>query len=160
MWGFVDSQRDRFDDFEKLGIQLSDVQAFIETISYEFDVEKTFFDEEIDISDTDVTERSFREDFRVSAFLPIVDKLNSELSYRLEYESLSGKFGFLSKLTELTPEELRAAASNLVMCYPDDLEQEFESEIVHFAALTKSLIDENVFHVTQTFETDIFLQMI
>ena len=73
----------------------------------------------MDISDTDDTERSFREDFRVSAFLPIVDKLNSELSSRLE-ESLSGKFGFLSKLTELTPDELCAAVSNLVMYYPDD----------------------------------------
>ena len=91
----------------------------------------------MDISNTDDTERSFREDFRVVAFLPIVDKLNSELSSRLEYESLSGKFGFLSKLTELTPNELCAAVSDLVMCYPDDLEQEFESEIVHFAALTK-----------------------
>ena len=45
------------------------------------------------------------------------------------------------------------------MCYLDDLEQELESEIVHFAVLTKSLIDANVFHVTQTFETDIFLQL-
>ena len=71
---------------------------------------------------------------------------------------MSGKFGFLSKLTELKPNELRAAASNTFMCYPGDLEQELESKIVHFAALTKSLIDANVFHVTQTYETDIFLQ--
>ena len=158
MWGFVDSQRDRFDEFEKLGIELSGTSIY-RNDQLRVRRRKTFFDEEMDISDTDDTERSFREDFRVSAFLPIVDKLNSELSCRLDaYESLSGKFRLLSKLTELTPDELRAAASNMVMCYPDDLEQELESEIVHFAVLTKSLIDANVFHVTQTFETDIFLQ--
>ena len=148
-WGFVDSQRGSFDGFEKLGIEPPGTSIY-RNDQLRVLHRKTFFDEEMDISDTDDTERSFREDFRVSAFLPIVDKLNSELSSRLEaYESLSGKFGFLSNLTEPTPDELRAAASNLVMCYPDDLEQELESEIVHFAALTKSLIDANVFHVNR-----------
>ena len=145
--------------FEKLGIELSGTSIY-RNDQLRVRRRKTFLDEEMGISNTDGTERSFREDFRVSAFLPIVDKLNSGLSCRLEaYESLSGKIGFLSKLTELTPDELRAAASNLVRCYPDNLEQELESEIVHFAALTKNLIDANVFHVTQTFETDIFLQL-
>ena len=133
LWGFVDSRHDRFDEFEKLGVELSGTSIY-RNDQLRVRCRKTFFDKEMDISDTDDTEHSFREDFRVSAFLQIVNKLNSELSSRLEaYESLSGKFGFLSKLTELTPDELRAAASNLVMCYPDDLEQELESEIVHFA---------------------------
>ena len=34
-----------------------------------------------------------------------------------------------------------------------------EYEIVHFAALIQSLIDANVFEVTHTFETYIFLQL-
>ena len=152
LWGFVDSQGDRFDEFEKVGIELSGTSIY-RNEQLRVRRRKKMFCEEMDISDTDDTERSF------SAFLPIVDKLNSELSSRLEYESLSGKFGFLSKLTELTPDELCAAVSNLVMCYPDDLEQELGSGIVHFAALSKSLIDANFFHVTQTFETDIFLQL-
>ena len=72
---------------------------------------------------------------------------------------MSDKFGFILKVVELTPDELRNAARNLVQCYPDDLEDVFESEIVHFAALIQSLIDANVFEVTHTFETYIFLQL-
>ena len=103
LWGFVDSHGDRFDEFEKLGIEVSGTSIY-RNDQLRVRRRKTFFDEEMDISDTDDTERSSGEDFRVSAFLPIIDKLNSELSSRLEaYESLSGKFGFLSKLTEPTP---------------------------------------------------------
>ena len=72
---------------------------------------------------------------------------------------MSDKFGFILKLVELTPDELRNASRNLVQCYPNDLEDELESEIVHFAELIQSLIDANVFEVTQTFETSIFLQL-
>ena len=68
LWGFVDSQCDRFDEFEKLGIELTDTSIY-RNDQLRVRRRKTFFDEEMDISYTDDTERSFGEDFRVCAFL-------------------------------------------------------------------------------------------
>ena len=76
LWGFVDSQRDRFDEFEKLGIELLGTSIY-RNDQLRLRRRKKIFCEEMDISDTDDTECFSREDFRVSAFLPIVDKLNS-----------------------------------------------------------------------------------
>ena len=99
-------------------------------------------------------------DFKINTFLPIIDKLNTELRTRMEaYISLSNRFGFLSHLLDLSPDELRAAASNLVRHYPSDLEKELESEIIHFSSLIKGLIDANVFKATNSYETDLFVQL-
>ena len=59
----------------------------------------------------------------------------------------------------LGPDELRAAASNLMRHYPSDLEKELESEIIHFSSLIKGLIDANVFKATNSYETDLFVQL-
>ena len=122
---------------------------------------KQFFDE-MDTSDSDMedTISSPRKDFKINSFLPIIDKLNTELRTRMEaYISLSNRFGFLSHLSDLSPDELRAAASNLVRHYSSDLEKELKSEIIHFSSLVKGLIDANVFKVTNSYETDLFVQL-
>ena len=79
---------------------------------------------------------------------------------------LSERFDLLSRLIELTDKELdltyevlREAASKLIHHYSDDLEHKLESEIVHFAALSKGLENAHVFDVTSSFETHIFLQL-
>ena len=149
---FIESQRDRFDHFEEIGKKKSGTTHRNEEPRVR--QRKRFFDEvEVDDEETD-TALSFGDSFKINTFLPIIDRLVIELASRLEaYKILSDKFGFILKLVELTPGELRNAARNLVQCYPDDLEDELESEIVHFAALIQSLIDANVFEVTHTFET-------
>ena len=40
-----------------------------------------------------------------------------------------------------------------------DLEKELESEIIHFSSLIKGLIDANVFKATNSYETDLFVQL-
>ena len=99
----------------------------------------------MDVSDSEDIDLSPKEYFKINTFIPIIDNLNSALRFRLEaYKLLSERFGFLSRLTELTDEELREAASNLIHHYPDDLEHELESEIIHFAALIKGLVNAHI----------------
>ena len=47
----------------------------------------------------------------------------------------------------------------LVQHYPEDLEDELESEIVHFASLIKGLIQGNLMNVSKSFEIDMFQQI-
>ena len=81
-----------------------------------------------------------KEKFRVTVFLPVIDKLCAALNQPIgAYSYLQQSFAFLSNITKLTVEELKAAASKLTAYYPTDLEDGLESEIVHFAHLMKSV---------------------
>ena len=44
--------------------------------------------------------------------------------------------------------------------YPDDLEEELETEIVHFASVIKGFLAENVMEISHTFEIDMYIQII
>ena len=59
--------------------------------------------------------------------------LLTALQKRLKaYDVVSGKFGFLSKMSSVNGDELRDAAERLVKTYPEDLNTSFPEEIVHF----------------------------
>ena len=44
--------------------------------------------------------------------------------------------------------------------YPDDLEEELETEIVHFASVIKGFLAEDVMEISHTFEIDMYIQII
>ena len=44
-------------------------------------------------------------------------------------------------------------------CYPDDLEDELESELVHFASIIKSLVENGDLEIGKCYEIDVFLQI-
>ena len=56
--------------------------------------------------------------------------------------------------------QLRQSAKNLVHAYPEDLEEELESEIIHFASVIKGFLAKNMMKLSGTFEIDMYLQII
>jgi hypothetical protein len=71
--------------------------------------------------------------FRVNTFYPILDNLQSELKRRSSaYEQFTKQFAALTNITELSSTELREKANILIKAYPDDIEDSFEEECVHF----------------------------
>ena len=70
---------------------------------------------------------------RITVFLPMINHLLTALQKRLKaYDVVSGKFGFLSKMPSVNGDQLRDAAERLVKTYPEDLNNSFSEEIVHF----------------------------
>lgn len=138
---FVEDLRSQFDEFEEKGMAKCGMTGSGSAV-YKEDTKRTrkrkcHHDEIGTAEDANLTGR---DKLRVTAFLPIIDKLCFALHERLEaYSTLRGRFGFLSDITSKTTDELRAAAHNLVTSYPKDLEDELESEIVQFAHLMKSI---------------------
>ena len=89
---------------------------------------KSFFDE---IGTAEEVNLTGKEKSRVTVYLPIMDKLCAALNQRLgAYSYLQERFGFLSNITKLTAEELKAAARKLTAYYPTDLENGLESGMV------------------------------
>ena len=79
-------------------------------------------------------------------FLPVLDHLTSSLQGGIDaYSVLNKNFEFLLNIPRLSP---------------DDLEKELEEEIVHFSSITKGLLDKNLMDATNTFEIDMYLQLI
>ena len=159
---FIQSLRDRSEHFESLARDESG------TTTYRNETQrsrrrKRFFDEVDDMEEdvqTEDVELSPGDLYRINNYVPIIDHLCTALRTRMEaYKSLSEKFGFLSTITKLTSEELHEAAANLVQHYPQDLEDELESEVVHFASLIKGLIQANLINVSKSFEIDMFQQI-
>ena len=68
----------------------------------------------------------------------IIDKLSGELEKRLTaYRNIENKFGFLSKLANLSNDHIQQAASMFMREYPD-FEDHFPSEFAHFAAFVRA----------------------
>ena len=80
---FIESQQDRFDHFEEIGKKKSGTTHY-RNEEPRVRQRKRFFDEvEVDDEETD-TALSFRDSFKINTFLPIIDRLVTELASRLE----------------------------------------------------------------------------
>ncbi|KAK4300341.1 hypothetical protein Pmani_027458 [Petrolisthes manimaculis] len=136
---FVKDLRSQFDDFESKAMAKCDPSAayYADTQSQHIRKRKRHHDELDSVEDVTLTGRDM---FRVTAFLPIIDKLCAALTQRLAaYSDLREKFGFLSEISNKTNTELKAAAEKLVSSYPRDLEAGLELELLQFAHLMKSI---------------------
>ncbi|XP_068200803.1 uncharacterized protein [Palaemon carinicauda] len=141
---FVKDLRSQFDDFEAKAMAKCDpsdmtgkVANYADRQSQRIRKRKRHHDQLDSVRDVTLTGRDM---FRVTAFLPIIDKLYAALTQRLAaYSDLREKFGFLSEISNKTNTELKAAAEKLVSSYPNDLEAGLESELLQFAHLMKSI---------------------
>lgn len=78
-----------------------------------------------------------RENFRVTVFFPMIDRLLTTLQMKLEvYDVASGKSGFLSKMSSVNYDQVRDAAERLVKKYPEHLNTNFSEKSVHFQEYT------------------------
>ncbi|XP_068240119.1 uncharacterized protein [Palaemon carinicauda] len=141
---FVKDLRSQFDDFEAKAMAKCDPSDVTGKVAYYADRQsqrirkrKRHHDELDSVEDVNLTGRDM---FRVTAFIPIIDKLYAALTQCLAaYSNLREKFGFLSEISNKTNTELEAAAEKLVSSYPNDLEAGLESELLQFAHLMKSI---------------------
>uniref|UniRef100_H2ZHP2 TTF-type domain-containing protein n=1 Tax=Ciona savignyi TaxID=51511 RepID=H2ZHP2_CIOSA len=81
-----------------------------------------------------------RERFRCEVYLPIMDALSSAVQHRLHsYMHIQNKFGFLSNICELSKDDIRHAAIQLMETYVNDFEDCFPSEMIHFSEFYKTV---------------------
>lgn len=124
---FVKSQRESFGEYEKKANGISNTDYA--------DQERRVRKRKIQLNDGSakyvVLER--REKFRCETYLPIIDKLCVELSYRVKaYDQVQAIFGFLVDFPSLSDVEIKEACKIFVEKYPEDIEVDFPEEMVHF----------------------------
>ncbi|KAK6186835.1 hypothetical protein SNE40_006103 [Patella caerulea] len=131
---FVESLRDRFDDFLTDGIERSGTNDFDAPRSRKRNVRL----DPLDYGRAEEASLSPEDAFRVNGFVCVIDVLRSELDKRTNaYSELNDRFGFLRLLNDMTPEDIRKSASMVVKIYQNDLSPELSEEMVHFQALMK-----------------------
>ena len=131
---FVSSKRDKFDEYETAGQQLS------KTETYETGRTKTpsVTRQPLDYGQTPASSLSPREKFRTESFVSVIDQMIVSLTQRIAaYSVVCARFGFLANLENLTDDEVGIAAQNLVNNYPDDLESSLGNEFVQLKAFSK-----------------------
>eukprot|EP00731_Ephydatia_muelleri_P024528 Em0016g799a len=80
-----------------------------------------------------------KDKFRIETYLPILDSLSTELNRRVQaYELL---FGFLVEFLSKADDELRLATETFRENYPDDVDIDFQEEMVHFKLFAAQLED-------------------
>ena len=130
---YVKSVRSRYDEFEGQGKELCGQDQYREERC-----RKRPRNSRNDDGDSPDTILSPRDKFKTDCFYAIVDKLSIELMTRTTaYSCLRDRFGFLSLLDQLSDTEIRAAAINLVTCYPCDLEDVLPDETIQFSAYAR-----------------------
>lgn len=136
---FVQEARNSFDDYE------DEAKSFAEVDEYSADqkrhrVRKRFHDESSSALDTEFTGRS-----KMKAEVNIMlDRLLSELERRKNaYSLLNSRLGFLSNLHLLDSTTIRSKAKSLIEMYPNDIEDVFIEECIHFKSFLQPKIVEN-----------------
>ena len=83
-----------------------------------------------------------REKFRVETFYVILDKLAQEIKKRSEaYNDISQLFGFLTKIPNISNEELRLGSSRLTNTYQNDVSDNLTNELVQFCEYIRQYCD-------------------
>ena len=130
---FVNGLRSDFEIYEEKGKKKSGVEEY-KALSQRIWSRRRFFDED----PAEEIALSPREKFRVEVCLVNIDKLSGELEKRLTaYRNIENKFGFLSRLANLSNDHIQQAASMLMRKYPD-FENHFFTELAHFAAFVRA----------------------
>lgn len=75
----------------------------------------------------------------------MLDQLTAELRRRQQaYSQLHARFGFLTMLPDLDTAAITSQAQNLVNHYPNDIEQCFPNECLHFKSFVSPHIGEGL----------------
>lgn len=151
---FVISKRDKFDEYEAAGKELSDTDEYESIRGRRRNVRL----ESLDSGRTPEVDMTAREKFRIQAFIQVIDQFSTSLSQRIEaYKTICDKFGFLSELSSCKPDTLREKGRNLVNSYPEDLDESLVNELLQFAEFIKNYEKGNE-ESTEMFQYRIILQ--
>jgi len=97
----------------------------------------------LDYGHTEEVQLSPSEKYRTETFLPIIDQFIASLDQRIQaYKDISSKFSFFRHLKELSSDELKATAEQLVRSYSDDLDSTFIDELCQFVTFANIFTDE------------------
>ena len=88
-----------------------------------------------------------RDKFRIKAFIPVMDALESNLAHRASvYNDVAKKFSFLTTL-DATEEEIFEGVNDLTQTYPLDVDMNLVGELKHFHQYVRhSLTRESLTH--------------
>ena len=83
-----------------------------------------------------------KDKFRIETYLPILDSLSAELNRHVQaYDKIELLFGFLVEFPSKSDDELRLATETFRDNYPDDVDIDFQEEMVHFKYFAAQLED-------------------
>ena len=106
----------------------------VETTNYH-DEQKREHSRRKQINDGDAEDAALRgsQKFKVETYLPIIDKLCSALSHRVEaYKNIHILFSFLAEFRTMNDDDISKSAAEFQKIYSEDIEPEFVTEIIHF----------------------------
>jgi hypothetical protein len=137
---FVQSKRDKFDEYEKQGANISETTDYLKHRKRQRNIRLN----PIDFHETPEVDLTSSQKFKIQNFLPVIDTFISNLDKRLSaYELVYQRFGFLRKLDQLSNEEIENEATKLVKIYEDDIDEHFGNELIQFKEFYKHFKDEN-----------------
>ena len=127
---FLKSQRDLFDEYEEKASRIVDETQYSDELNR---VRKRKRHD--DDSGAEEVVLLGKDKFRIETYLPILDSLSAELNRRVQaYDKIELLFGFLD-------DELRLATETFRENYPDDVDIDFQEEMVHFKYFAAQLED-------------------
>lgn len=116
---FLADLRERFDEFEARGIEMSGQDTYRSTATRRRKISRR-----IDSSAQDGTTLTGRDKFKVETFLAIIDQLTTSLNERrAAYNEVHAKFQVLTDFKKLSPDDIRELAVRLAVSYPGDLDK-------------------------------------
>ncbi|XP_028394506.1 uncharacterized protein LOC114518702 [Dendronephthya gigantea] len=128
---FVEQLREDFDDYEKKGAEKCGHSEYADSSRRTRQRNQRIFLGDEGPAENTVLRAGVK--FRVEVFYTIIDHICAALKQRIDgYKTVSERFGFLSQLSSMCNEDVKAAARNLAKAYPDDLEETFPNELVQF----------------------------
>lgn len=136
---FIADKRDSFTHYERLGIELTDIEDYTNHRIRRSNVRL----EPLDHSDSRAPEVEFTpaKSFRIRHYIPIVDTFVNALDKRISaYEEADLRFGFLSNFNKLTLDEISENSKNLLSIYKNDLDSNLEMELIQFQEFCANLL--------------------
>lgn len=127
----IEQTRENFDDFETEALEKA-VRKDYKITTTRKKKRKIFHDE----SESEDINLSARDSFKIHTFIPILDKLKTELETRRHaYDIFCKPFTFLTQIKELDNQEIRKSVKLLQNIYQNDVElNDFINEVLHLKA--------------------------
>ena len=134
---FLKSQRDLFDEYEEKASRIVDETQYSDKLNR---VRKRKRHD--DDSGAEEVVLLGKDKFRIETYIPILDSLSAELNRRVQaYDKIELLFGFLVEFPSKSDDELRLATETFRENYPDDVDIDFQEEMVHFKYFAAQLED-------------------
>lgn len=132
---YVEGARTKFDEYEQNAKHLARNDYYRRDFKRNICCKRN-----VDDSSSPAVVFSPREEFKISTYLVVVDKLLVALNRRKEaYEIVHDKYDFLTQLTKIDDVTVRHKARHLIACFPSDLEADSQEEFVQMKHFAESL---------------------